>query len=109
MIDVLRGRVEPGVNDASRWLSVYNAEYGQKLGMRVFPGSLNLRLDQPFDWRTPSYQPNIIRFGRQEYGGERDILLLPCILASLGRRHAYLWSAIHPTFGVGRSDVVEIV
>ena len=58
--------------------------------MPIFPGSLNLALDQAFDWFAPRYQPHIVWFGRDEYGGERDVLLLPCVLASLGRRRAFL-------------------
>src|SRR4030095_6275753 len=77
--------------------------------MPFFPGSLNLRLDQPIDWLALRYQPNIIRFGQEEYGGERDNLLLPRILASLGRRRAFLGSPIQPTLGVGTADIVEVV
>lgn len=109
MIEILRGRVESGKNDASKWLSLFNPEYSRKLGMLVFPGSLNLRLGRPFDWLASRYQPHIIPFGQAEYGGERDILLLPCTLATCGRRSAFLWTPIHPTFGVGEADVVEVV
>ena len=109
MIELLRGRVEAGEGDASKWLSLFNAEYSIKLGMPVFPGSLNVRLDQPFDWLAPRYQQGIIQFGRREYGGERDILLLRCVLASLGRRRAFIWHSIHPTLGVGMAGTVEIV
>lgn len=109
MREILRGRVESGENDASKWLSLFNSEYSRKLGMPVFPGSLNLRLERPFDWLASRYQPHIITFGRREYGGERDILLLPCALVTCGRRAAFLWTAIHPTLGVGEVDVLEIV
>lgn len=109
MNELLKGTVEAGVNDASRWLSLFNAEYSRKLGMPIFPGSLNLRLEQPFDWLAPGYQPFIVHFGQEEYGGERDILLLPCVLANLERRRAFLWTAVHPVLGVGTGDVVEIV
>jgi len=109
MIELLRGKVEPGENDATKWLLLFNAEYSRKLGMPVFPGTLNLRLDHPLDWLAPRYQPSIIRFGQEGYGGERDILLLPCVLASLGRRRAFLWRPIHPTLGAGIGDILEIV
>jgi CTP-dependent riboflavin kinase len=109
MIETLEGRVESGSDDASRWLSLFNAEYSHKLEMPVYPGSLNLRLSQPFDWLAPRYQPHIIRFGQEEYGGERNILLLPCALANLGHRRAFLWTAIHPANGIDDGDVVEIV
>lgn len=109
MIEILRGRVESGQNDASKWLSLFNPEYSRKLGMAVFPGSLNLRLGRRFDWLASRYQPHIIPFGQKEYGGARDILLLPCALVNCGRRPAFLWTAIHPTLEVGEVDVVEIV
>ena len=48
-------------------------------------------------------------FGREEYGGERDILLLPCDLVSLDYRRAFLWTPT--TAARDRRDpwVVEIV
>ena len=89
---VLRGRVESGKHDASRWLERFREPYRTKTGMAIVPGSLNLRLDEAFDWFDPELVGRVVRFGREEYGGERDILLLPCVLPSLGRRRAFLWS-----------------
>ena len=56
-----------------------------------------------------SVRPHIVWFGREEYGGERDILLLPCVLANLGRRNAWLWTPT--TAARDRPDpwVVEVV
>jgi CTP-dependent riboflavin kinase len=109
MNEVLRGRIQPGKNDASHWLGLFNAAYSRKLEMPVFPGSLNLALDHVFDWFAPRYRPHIVWFGRNEYGGERDVLLLPCVLASLERRKAFLWTPT--TAARERPDpwVVEIV
>jgi CTP-dependent riboflavin kinase len=109
MGDVLEGRVRAGKGDASRWLELFNAAYARKLRMSVYPGSLNVALDHPFDWFARRYQPHIVRLGREEYGGERDILLLPCELVNLERRHAYLWTTT--TAARSRPDpwVVEVV
>lgn len=109
MNEVLRGRVQPGKNDALHWLGLFNAACSRKLAMSVFPGSLNLALDHAFDWFAPRYQPHIVWFGRDEYGGERDVLLLPCVLANLGRCKAFLWSPT--TAARERPDpwVVEVV
>ena len=77
--------------------------------MPVFPGSLNIALDHVFDWFDSSHEAHGIWFGREEYGGERDILLLPCELVSLDHRSGFLWT---PTTAAGdRRDpwVVEIV
>jgi hypothetical protein len=60
--------------------------------MPVFPGSLNIAFDNLFDWFYACYEAHRIWFGREEYGGERDILLLPCELISLYRRKAFLWT-----------------
>lgn len=106
---LLIGRVQPGKGDASRWLSRFNAAYRRKLGMPVFPGSLNVALPNAFDWHAPDLQPSVVWFGREEYGRERDILLLPCRLPNLRGQHAYLWSTT--TAARDRPDpwVVEVV
>jgi len=103
------GRVKSGKNDASHWLRRFNEAYSLKLGTTIYPGSLNLALDHPFQWSASHLQPYIIQFGREEYGGERDILLLPCVLASLNHRRAWLWSTT--TAAEGRPDphVVEVI
>jgi CTP-dependent riboflavin kinase len=109
MGELLQGRVQAGKGDASHWLQLFNAAYARKLQMHVYPGSLNLALDHSFDWFSQRYQPHIIWFGREEYGGERDVLMLPCELVNLERRTAYLWT---PTTAARmRPDpwVVEVV
>ena len=109
MGEVLRGTVQGGQENASHWLRLFNAAYSRKLQMPVYPGSLNLALDQIFDWFATRYQSHIIWFGREEYGGERDILMLPCELLNCGRRKAFLWTPT--TAARNRPDpwVVEIV
>ena len=106
MSEILRGRVQAGVGDAARWLSRFNAAYSRKLGMPVFPGSLNLKLDQDFDWTTP--RAHLVRFGREEYGGDRDILLLPCTLRNLLGHRAFLWTTTTPKTGPERV-VLEVL
>ena len=106
---VIEGQVRSGKGDAARWLSRFNAEYSRKLGMPVFPGSLNVALREPFDWFAADLQRHVVWFGREEYGGERDILLLPCTLPNLQAQRAFLWSTT--TAAQDRDDprVVEIV
>ena len=74
MSELLAGKVQTGLGGASRWLKLFNAAYSEKLGISVFPGSLNIALDQVFDWFETRYEAHRIWFGREEYGGERDIL-----------------------------------
>lgn len=109
MNQVLRGRVQAGKGDASRWLSLFNAAYSRKLGHPIYPGSLNLALDHDFRWFDPAYKAHLICFGRGEYGGDRDILFLPCELGVPGRRKAWLWTPT--TAARERADpwVIELV
>jgi CTP-dependent riboflavin kinase len=109
MRELLRGRLQSGKGDASRWLRLFNAEYSRKLQMAVYPGSLNIALEHAFDWFAARYQAHIIWFGREEYGGERDILLLPCKLMNLEHHKAFLWTPT--TAARNRPDpwVVELV
>ena len=90
MSELLVGKVQAGFGDAARWLKLFNAAYSQKLGMSVFPGSLNIALDHVFDWFDARYESHRIWFSREEYRGERDILLLPCDRVSLDHRRAFL-------------------
>ena len=109
MSELLTGNVQAGFGKASHWLNLFNVAYSEKLGISVFPGSLNIALDQVFDWFDARYEAHRIWFGREEYGGERDILLLPCELVSLGHRRAFLWTPT--TAAKDRRDpwVVEVV
>jgi hypothetical protein len=88
MSELLAGKVQAGLGNASHWLKLFNTAYREKLGMPVFPGSLNIALDHVFDWFATGYEAHRIWFGREEYGGERDILLLPCQLVSLIERRS---------------------
>lgn len=111
------GRVQPGKGDASRWLARFNAAYARKVGMPVFPGSLNLVLPHVFDWSAPAIRRRTVWFNRTEYGGKRDILLVPCRLVNLRRpgagasaeAPAWLWSTT--TAARDRPDpwVVELI
>ena len=105
----LIGRVQSGKGDASRWLSKFNAAYARKVGMPVFPGSLNIALAGPFDWFAPEIARRTVSFDRAEYGGERDILLVPCVLLNLAGERAWLWTPT--TAARDRPDpwVVEII
>lgn len=105
----LVGHVQRGKGDASRWLSLFNAAYARKVGHPVFPGSLNLALPDAFDWFAPDVVRRTVRFDRAEYGGERDILLVPCRLPTLADEPAWLWTTT--TAARDRPDpwVVEVI
>ena len=66
-------------------------------------------LSRRFDWFDEEVRRRSIWFDRSEYGGERDILLLPCRLVNLDNEPAWLWTPT--TAAKDRHDpwVVEIV
>jgi CTP-dependent riboflavin kinase len=105
----LIGRVQAGERNASHWLSEFNDAYSRKVGVPVFPGSLNVALGAPFDWFDPAIVSRTIPFDRTEYGGERDILLVPCLLTNLASEPAWLWTTT--TAARDREDpwVVELI
>jgi CTP-dependent riboflavin kinase len=84
------GRVQSGKGDASHWLGRFNAASARTVGMPVFPGSLNLALPEAFDWFAPEIARRTVWFDRGEYGGERDILLVRCVLTNLASEPAWL-------------------
>jgi CTP-dependent riboflavin kinase len=49
MSELFAGKVQTGLANASHWLKLFNAVYSEKLGISVFPGSLNIALDHVFD------------------------------------------------------------
>ena len=103
----LRGRVQPGVGDAQKWLRLFADAYEQKTGGPIFPGSLNLKLDADFDWHAPYIAERHIWFDRSEMGGERDVLLVPCVLSSLSDQPAFLWATTNAARE--RSRVLELI
>src|SRR5262249_18073023 len=96
-------------NDAARWLTMFNDAYVRKTGMAVFPGSLNLALESPFDWFEPSYEDAIIQFPGREFGSERDVLMMPCNLRSHGSQKAFLWTTTTAASDPARRRLVEII
>ncbi|MCC6573524.1 MAG: DUF120 domain-containing protein [Planctomycetes bacterium] len=103
------GRVQSGQNDASKWLALFNDDYSRKTGMRIFPGSLNLGIDQDFDWFAPELEAGLIRFNKAEYSGERDILLLPCRLSNLGGRRGFIWATTNAARDPTDRRVLEVI
>lgn len=70
---VLRGRVVTGVGNFSYWIEKLQEHYLEKTGMRLFPGTLNLELEEPFE--LPARRA---RLEGWEYGGTVSVSIVPC-------------------------------
>jgi riboflavin kinase, archaea type len=46
--ELLRGRVAGGIGDLAHWMIEYADVYERKMGVRLYPGSLNVVLPEPW-------------------------------------------------------------
>jgi 2,3-bisphosphoglycerate-dependent phosphoglycerate mutase len=105
-LGVLRGRVTTGFGDLSRRMRDVSGlldAYARRTGMRLFPGSLNLRLDA--DYRVPR---TAARLAAADYGGAVSAFLVPC---RIGGRSAFLVRTDRNEAGTGAHPwaLVEVV
>jgi len=63
----------------SFWIEKLSDHYERKTQMRLFPGTLNLELPEPY-----SLPQNVLRLEGEEYGGTVSVNLVPCFI--FGRR-----------------------
>jgi hypothetical protein len=59
-----KGRVQPGVGDASKWLRLFAEAYARRTGTGVFPGFLNLNIGGSFNWQDAYIVARQIWFDR---------------------------------------------
>jgi CTP-dependent riboflavin kinase len=78
---VLVGRVATGSGDLQRWMTLHAEAYAAAVGVPLYPGSLNLVLNEP--WALP---PQRIRVSAEEVG--RLVYLVPC---SVGARPCFIF------------------
>ncbi|HEX3985651.1 MAG TPA: DUF120 domain-containing protein [Acidobacteriaceae bacterium] len=78
-MQTLRGKVVSGLGNFSVWIEKLQDHYLRKTGLRLFPGTLNVQLDEP--WFLP---PQPLRLEAEEYGGSVSVNLVPCSV--FGRR-----------------------
>ena len=82
----VRGRVVSGMGNFSVWIDRLSDHYQRKTGMLLFPGTLNVELEQP--WFVP---PGCPRLDAAEYGGTVTVHIVPCSI--FGRRAFILRTA----------------
>ena len=70
---ILSGKVVTGVGYFSFWIEKLQDHYRNKTGMQLFPGTLNIELDAPFD-----LPPKPSRLEAKEYGGTVSVSIVPC-------------------------------
>lgn len=75
----LRGKVLSGMGNFSYWIEKLQDHYDRKTGLRLFPGTLNVELDEPY-----TLPVDVMRLEGEEYGGTVSVNMVPCSI--LGRK-----------------------
>jgi riboflavin kinase, archaea type len=70
---ILSGKVVTGMGNFSYWIEKLAEHYQRKTGMKLFPGTLNVELEQPYT--LPS---QVVRLEGWEYGGSVSVNIVPC-------------------------------
>jgi riboflavin kinase, archaea type len=100
--NILKGKIVTGVGDFSGWIKKLNIFYEQKTGMKLFPGTLNIKLEENF------HLPYVdLRLEAEEFGGTQGIHIFPCQI--FGRK-AFILRTDNSENGTGRypKTIIEI-
>lgn len=99
---IVRGKVVSGVKSFSYWMEKLESYYTEKTGMKLFPGTLNVELDQPY--RLPEKR---IRLDKEEYGGTVSVNIVSC---RIFKRRAFILRTdkAESEQGPGSKSVIEI-
>ena len=99
---ILKGVVVSGMGNFSFWIEKLESFYTQKTGLRLFPGTLNLRLAKPYSLPT-----EVIRLEKEEYGGTVSVSMVPCRVFG---RQAFLLRTDANEAGTGHhsKNIIEI-
>jgi riboflavin kinase len=72
---LLSGTVVSGMGNFSYWIEKLENHYFRKTGLHLYPGTLNVRLEEPY-----SLPQQTIRLEGHEYGGTVSVNLVPCTI-----------------------------
>src|SRR5215469_3158316 len=98
----VRGRVVSGLANFGVWIERLNSFYEKKTGMRLYPGTLNIELPNPY-----SLPSNVIRLEANEYGGRVSVNIVRCQIFD---RRAFLLRTDQNEQGTGHHsrNIIEI-
>ena len=98
----VRGKVVSGLANFGFWIERLTGFYEQKTGMRLYPGTLNIELSEPY-----SLPRDVIRLEAHEYGGTVSVSIVPCRIFD---RPAFLLRTDPNELGAGHHprNIIEI-
>ena len=94
---ILRGKVKKGLGNASFWVEKIEDVFYKKTGMKLYYGTLNIELDEPYE-----LEKNMI-IEKQEYGGTQNVFVQKCEIQGI---QAYI---VRSEKTAHKSNIIEIV
>ncbi|MEM0030756.1 MAG: DUF120 domain-containing protein [Desulfurococcaceae archaeon] len=119
MITVIRGKVISGVGEASKYVEEYGSEFEKILGVKPYPGTLNIELGECIEEIIGNIRPTIIQPPRKGLGvvyayrgflrGIQVLVVKPA-LTKHDCRVVELVSAVklREVLGLNDGDIVEV-
>lgn len=94
---ILKGTVKKGLGDASFWVKKIEDVFYKKTNMKLFYGTLNVELEEPYNLG------NCWLIRKDEYGGTQDVCVQECNILN---KKSYIVRAEQTAHS---SNVIEIV
>lgn len=70
---ILKGKVKSGLGQASFWMKKAEQAFYNKIGIKLFYGTLNIELDKDYELKG-----NLIVLHKEEYGGTQEVYIQEC-------------------------------
>ena len=100
---VIKGNVVKGLGEAKYWVGKIEEVFKEKTEMKLFYGTLNIKLKEPYIIREP-----IIILKKEEYGGTEDVLVMQCKINAT-RAYIVRTSSNNSNVGKHKTDIIEVV
>lgn len=93
----LKGKVKQGLGNASFWVEKIENVFHKKTGMKLYYGTLNIELEEPYELE------NYWIIEKQEYGGTQNVFIQKCEIQG---NKAYI---VRSEKTAHKSNIIEIV
>lgn len=70
---ILKGKVKSGFGQASFWMKKAEQVFYNKIGVKLFYGTLNIELDKDYELKG-----NLTVLHKEEYGGTQEVYMQEC-------------------------------
>lgn len=94
---ILEGKIKKGLGDANFWIKKIEDVFYKKTKMKLFYGTLNIELEEPYELESHFI------IGKEEYGGAQNVYVQKCKVLE---KDAYIVRAENTAH---KSNIIEIV